>query len=107
VTPADARHCLHLYLTRFMRPSQGGALLTRQLIDLCEEVVPGTFVDPVVTALIRYRVGDTCAGWLQVSRTRWDTVVKAVPGLLGVLETIENHAPLGAWALDRLGHLTT
>jgi hypothetical protein len=34
-------------------------------------------------------------------------VVKAVPHLLGILETIEDHAPLGAWALDRLGHLTT
>ncbi|KJS54482.1 hypothetical protein VM98_18765 [Streptomyces rubellomurinus subsp. indigoferus] len=106
-TPAEARQFLDLYLTRFMGPSEEGALLTRQLIDLYEEVVPGTFFDPVVSALIRYLVGDTCADWLQVPRTRWDTVVKAVPALLGVLETIEDHSPLGAWALDRLGHLTT
>lgn len=103
----EARQFLDLYMIRHMGPSEEGAHLTRQLIDLYEEVVPGTFFDPIVSALIRHLVGDTCADWLQVPRTPWDTVVKAVPHLLGVLETIEDHSPLGAWALDRLGHLTT
>ncbi|MFJ9692211.1 oxygenase MpaB family protein [Kitasatospora sp. NPDC101183] len=106
-TLEDARQFLDLYMIRHMGPSEEGAHLTRQLIDLYEEVVPGTFFDPIVAALIRYLVGDTCADWLDVPRTTWDTVVKAVPTLLGVLETIEDHSPLGAWALDRLGHLTT
>ncbi|MFC8981098.1 oxygenase MpaB family protein [Streptomyces sp. NPDC057411] len=103
----DARRFLDLYMIRHMGPSDEGAHLTRQLIDLYEEVVPGTLFDPIVSALVRHLVGDTCADWLQVPRTGWDTVVKAVPHLLGVLETIEDHSPLGAWALDRLGHLTT
>ncbi len=106
-TLEEARHFLDLYMLRHMGPSPEGAHLTRQLIDLYEEVVPGTFFDPVVSALIRHLVGDTCADWLEVPRTPWDTVVKAVPHLLGVLETIEDRSPLGAWALDRLGHLTT
>lgn len=103
----EARQFLDLYMIRHMGPSEEGALLTRQLIDLYEEVVPGTFFDPIVSALIRHLVGDTCADWLQVPRTSWDTAVKAVPHLLGVLETVEDRSPLGAWALDRLGHLTT
>ncbi|MFF8275978.1 oxygenase MpaB family protein [Streptomyces lateritius] len=102
-----ARRFLDLYMLRHMGPSAEGAHLTRQLIDLYEEVVPGTFFDPVVSALIRHLIGDTCADWLDVPRTPWDTVVKAAPHLLGVLETIEDRSPLGAWALDRLGHLTT
>ncbi|MFE1054115.1 oxygenase MpaB family protein [Streptomyces rochei] len=102
-----ARQFLDLYMLRHMGPSPEGVHLTRQLIDLYEEVVPGTLFDPVVSALIRYLVGDTCADWLEVPRTRWDTVVKAAPHLLGVLETIEDRSPFGAWALDRLGHLTT
>ncbi|MFJ4470704.1 oxygenase MpaB family protein [Streptomyces sp. NPDC089424] len=106
-TLEDARRFLDLYMVRHMGPSAEGAHLTRQLIDLYEEVVPGTLFDPVVSALIRHLVGDTCADWLQVPRTPWDTVVRAVPHLLGVLETIEDRSPLGAWALDRLGHLTT
>ncbi|AWT47152.1 MULTISPECIES: oxygenase MpaB family protein [Streptomyces] len=106
-TMEEAREFLDLYMIRHMGPSEEGAHLTRQLIDLYEEVVPGTFFDPVVSALIRYLIGDTCADWLRVPRTTWDSVVKLVPGLLGVLETIEDRSPLGAWALDRLGHLTT
>ncbi|MGW4029543.1 oxygenase MpaB family protein [Streptomyces sp. NPDC004838] len=103
----SARQFLDLYMTGQMGPSEEGARLTRQLIDLYEEVVPGTFFDPVVPALIRYLIGDTCADWLDVPSTAWDSVVRAVPQLLGVLETIEDRSPLGAWALDRLGHLTT
>ncbi|MFB7503192.1 oxygenase MpaB family protein, partial [Streptomyces broussonetiae] len=106
-TLEEARSFLDLYMLRHMGPSEEGAELTRQLIDLYEEVVPGTLFDPVVSALVRHLVGDTCADWLRVPRTRWDTLVKAVPHLLGVLETIEDRSPLGAWALDRLGHLTT
>ncbi|NEA63355.1 oxygenase MpaB family protein [Streptomyces sp. SID12488] len=102
-----ARQFSDLYMTRHMGPSEEGAQLTRQLIDLYEEVVPGTFFDPIVSALIRYLIGDTCADWLQVPRTTWDTVVKAAPALLGVLETIEDRSPLAGWALDRLGHLTS
>lgn len=106
-TLEEARRFLDLYMIRHMGPSDDGALLTRQLIDLYEEVVPGTFFDPIVSALIRHLVGDTCADWLQVPRTNWDVVIKAVPHLLGVLETVEDRSPLGAWLLDRLGHLTT
>lgn len=103
----QARAFSDLYMTRHMGPSDEGVALTRQLIDLYEEVVPGTLLDPVVSALIRHLVGDTCADWLGVARTPWDTVVKAAPALMNVLETIEDRSPLGAWALDRLGHLTT
>ncbi|MDX3867157.1 oxygenase MpaB family protein [Streptomyces europaeiscabiei] len=102
-----AREFSDLYMTRHMGPSEEGAQLTRQLIDLYEEVVPGTFFDPIVSALIRYLIGDTCADWLHVPRTTWDTVVKAAPTLLGLLETIEDRSPLAGWALDRLGHLTS
>jgi hypothetical protein len=108
--PADldsARQFSDLYMTRHMGPSEEGARLTRQLIELYEEVVPGTLLDPVVAALIRYLIGDTCADWLQVPRSAWDTAVKAAPVLLGILERIEDNSPLGAWALDRLGHLTS
>jgi hypothetical protein len=102
-----AREFSDLYMTRHMGPSEEGAQLTRDLIDLYEEVVPGTLFDPVVGALIRYLVGDTCADWLQVPRTPWDTAVKAAPALLNIFEMIEDRSPFGAWALDRIGHFTT
>lgn len=103
----SARRFSDLYMTRHMGPSDEGAALTRRLIDLYEDVVPGTLLDPLVGALIRYLIGDTCADWLQVPRSGWDTAVKAAPALLGILERVEDSSPLGAWALDRLGHFTT
>lgn len=106
-TIEEARQFLDLYMLRHMGPSDEGAHLTRQLIDLYEEIVPGTFFDPVVSALIRYLVGDTGADWLGVPRTAWDSVVRIAPSLLEVLETVEDRSPFGAWALDRLGQLTT
>ncbi|MGW7463076.1 oxygenase MpaB family protein, partial [Streptomyces sp. NPDC054797] len=82
--PADlraARAFSDLYMTRHMGPSEEGAQLTRQLIDLYEEVVPGTFFDPIVSALIRYLIGDTCADWLQVPRTTWPRYVFRGPAM--------------------------
>ncbi|MBB5858191.1 oxygenase MpaB family protein [Amycolatopsis umgeniensis] len=103
----SAREFSDLYMTRHMGPSPEGASLTAQLIELYEEVVPGTLLDPLVAALVRYLIGDTCADWLQVPRTAWDSAVKVAPAVLGLLDTLEDSSPLGAWALDRLGGLTT
>ncbi|MFE0424027.1 oxygenase MpaB family protein [Streptomyces sp. NPDC058953] len=103
----EGRQYFDLYMTLNMGPSDEGVHLTRQLIDLYEEVVPGTFFDPLVGALVRHLVGDTCADWLRVPRTPWDTVVGAVPRLLGALESVEDRSPYGAWALDRMGALVS
>lgn len=108
--PADlesARRFLDLYLTRHMGPSPEGADLTRQLIDLYEEVVPGTFFDPIVSAMIRHLIGDTCADWLDVPRSNWDAVAKVAPSLLRAVESVEERSPFGERGVDRLGHLAT
>jgi hypothetical protein len=102
-----ARQFLDHYLARHLGPSDEGAHLTAQLTEMYEQVVPGTLLDPLVSALIRHLVGDTCADWLKVPRTSWDTLVKAAPALLGALETIEDRSPLATWALDALGSLVT
>lgn len=96
---AEARDFSDLYMARHMGPSDEGATLTRQLIDLYEQVVPGTLLDPVVPALIRYLIGDTCADWLQVPRSTWDKAITLAPTLLGILERIEDSSPSepGPW----------
>jgi ER-bound oxygenase mpaB/B'/Rubber oxygenase, catalytic domain len=106
-TLAEARDFSDLYMARYLGPSDEGVELTRQLIDLYEQVVPGTLLDPVVPALIRYLIGDTTGDWLGVPRSVFDHVVPTLPVLLGVLERIEDSSPIGAMLLDRLGALTT
>jgi hypothetical protein len=106
-TLGEARDFSDLYMARFLGPSPEGVRLTRQLIDLYEQVVPGTLLDPAVPAVIRYLMGETASDWLGVPRSLFDRVVPALPALLGALESIEDSSPLGAMLLDRLGALTT
>jgi hypothetical protein len=109
-TPVDvqaARAFSDLYMVRHMGPSTEGVHLTRQLIELYEEVVPGTLFDPVVSALIRFLVGDTVADWLQAPRSNWDAIVRTAPALLGIVERIEDSGPWAARIIDRLGQATT
>ncbi|MFI7616109.1 oxygenase MpaB family protein [Nonomuraea terrae] len=110
VIPADlgaAREFSDRYMVRHMGPSPEGVHLTGQLIDMYEQVVPGTLLDPVVPALIRFLIGDTAADWLRVPRSGWDTTVKLVPALLGVIEGLEDRGPWAAQLSDRLGRLVT
>ncbi len=102
-----AREFSDRYMVRHMGPSPEGAHLTRQLIEMYEQVVPGRLLDPVVPALIRFLVGDTAADWLEVPRSRWDPVVKVAPVLLRALESFEDRGPWAAQMADRLGHLVT
>ena len=104
---ADARDFSDLYMSRYMGPSPEGVLLTRQLVELYQQVVPGTLLDPIVPAIIRYLVGDTASDWLAVPRSPLDHVVPALPALLGVLEHVKERSPAGAMLLDRLGAMTT
>lgn len=94
-----------LYMIRHMAPTPEGANLTKQLIDLYQEVVPGTFADPIIPALIRYLVGDTIADWLEVPRSAWDTITTIVPAVLDLLERLEDASPYGGWLLDRAQRL--
>jgi hypothetical protein len=104
---AAARRFSDRYMVRHMGPSPEGAHLTRQLIEMYEQVVPGTLLDPAVPALIRYLIGDTAADWLDVPRSRWDSIVRIGPALLGVLERFEDRGPWAAQLSDRFGHLAT
>jgi len=105
---AEARDFSDLYMAGFMGPSEEGVQLTRQLIGLYEDVVPGTLLDPVVPALIRYLVGDTAADWLRVPRSAvFDRLIPAAPLLLGVTEHLKERSPIAAMVIDRLGALTS
>jgi hypothetical protein len=108
--PADlnaARRFSDRYMVRHMGPSTEGVQLTRQLIEMYQQVVPGNLLDPVVPALIRFLMGDTAADWLEVPRSRWDSVIKAAPALLGALERFEDRRPWASQVSDRLGRLAT
>ena len=96
-----------LFMLRNLGPSPEGVRLTRDLIELYEEVVPGTLLDPIVPAMIRFLVGPTIADWLEVPRSAWDAGASGVALVLRVLEHVEDASPLAEWLLDRAAPLTT
>lgn len=103
----SARAYSDLYLVRHLGPSEEGATLTRALIDLYQQVVPGTVFDPLVPALIRYLIGDTIADWLKVPRSPWDAAVKTIPAFSGLLGRLEERGPLFKRLVDQIGRVTT
>jgi hypothetical protein len=104
---ASAREFFDTLMLRHMGPSPEGARLTRQLIELYQEVTPGKALDPAVPALIRYLVGDTVADWLQVPRSHWDTAINLVPIMLGAWQAAENSGTPGRWLMERVGKIAT
>ena len=98
-----AREWSDLYILRNLGPSAEGVKLTEQLISLYEGVVPTTFFDPVVAALIRYLVGNTIADLLQVPTSAWDRVARTSPVMFDFLERIEDSGPWGEWVADKVG----
>ena len=106
-TLTEARDFSDLYMARYLGPSTEGVELTRQLIDLYEQVVPGTLLDPVVPALIRYLMGDTVGDWLGVPHSLFDHLVPALPALMGILESVQEASPIGGMLIERINALTT
>jgi mpaB/rubber oxygenase-like protein len=107
-TLEQARDFSDLYMAKYMAPSDEGVELTRQLIDMYEQVVPGTLLDPIVPALIRYLIGDTAADWLAVPHsTLFDRLIPTAPLLLSVLEDAKARSPIAAMLIDRFGAVTT
>jgi hypothetical protein len=103
----EGREYSDLYYVRHLGPSDEGVALTRDLIRLYEDVVPGRLMDPIVPAMIRYLVGDTVADWLEVPRSHWDTVTRLVPVFLGAWDRLQDSGAAGRWITDRFGGVMT
>ncbi len=87
-------------------PSPEGIALTRGLLDLYEQLVPGRLFDGVVPAMVRQVVNGDVADWLEVPRSRgWSRFVRAATGLLRTAERAEDTSRLASAVLDRAGQL--
>ena len=87
-------------------PSSDGIALTKGLIDLYEELVPGKLFDGVVPAMVRQVVNPDVADWLEVPKSRvWSRFVKAATGLMRMAEHAEDSSALARTVLDRAGQL--
>ena len=85
-------------------PSPEGVALTRHLLGLYENLVPGKAFDGIVAALIRQVVDPRVADWMEVPRSGgWERAVRTGTRLIGVLERYEDNSSVAAAILDKAG----
>ncbi len=87
-------------------PSAEGAALTRDLLDLYEDMVPGKVFDGVVAAMVRQTIDPQVADWMNVPHSRgWTRAVRAGTRLMRALERSEDSSRIAATVLDKAGAL--
>ncbi|HTI24557.1 MAG TPA: oxygenase MpaB family protein [Kutzneria sp.] len=87
-------------------PSAEGVELTRNLIRLYEDMVPGKAFDGVVSAMVRQTVDAKVADWMAVPNSRgWNRVVRAGTWVMRKLERAEDRSAVATSILDKAGSL--
>ncbi|MEV7092972.1 oxygenase MpaB family protein [Amycolatopsis sp. NPDC051045] len=87
-------------------PSPEGVELTRNLLRLYENLVPGKAFDGVVAAMVRQVVTPEVADWLEVPRSRaWGRTVGTGVRVMRLLERSEDRSRAATAVLDKAGSL--
>jgi hypothetical protein len=87
-------------------PSTEGVELTRNLLDLYENMVPGRMFDGVVAAMVRQTIDPRVADWMEVPHSRgWERAVRAGTRLMRVMERMEDSNKIATTVLDKAGAL--
>ncbi|MDQ0897636.1 oxygenase MpaB family protein [Paenibacillus sp. V4I7] len=86
-TMAEAQAVTESIARRHHGPSREGVHMTKALIDMHVNLIPGERFDGIIPALIRHLVGDQIADWMEVPKTNWGFVMKKNFLLTGILES--------------------
>jgi len=100
---ADAADCTAGIRRHAQGPSEDGVIMTRALLEMHRDLVPGETFDGLVPAVMRYLAGDQIADWLQVPRSHWDTVVRTGQGLARFFDRFDDSMGPLADLVDQLG----
>lgn len=84
-------------------PSPEGIALTRALLHMYADLMPGEMFDGLFPALMRELVGDEIADWLEVPRSSWDRFADSTKGIGFIFNLIERHTFLIGDLVDRMG----
>jgi hypothetical protein len=106
VMPANSEESHQLALLIAQRnhgPSTEGVEMTRALLQMHADLIPGTMFDGIVPALIRKTIGDQLADWLEIPRSSWEVVVRHVKGVGQILDRLDRATGAAANLVDRAG----
>lgn len=100
---ADAHQLALLIAQRQHGPSPEGVEMTRALLKMHSDLIPGTLFDGIVPALIRKTIGDQLADWLEIPRSSWEVVVRHAKGAGQIVDQLERVSGAADNLLDHLG----
>jgi hypothetical protein len=76
---AEAQTCGEKIAERQHGYSPEGVALTKALLEMHNDLIPGELMDGVVPALIRRTVGEEMADYLQIPKSSWEIAVQHIP----------------------------
>jgi ER-bound oxygenase mpaB/B'/Rubber oxygenase, catalytic domain len=102
----EARQLNAAIVTATNGPSPEGVELTRNLLFVYQNLMPGKAFDGIIAAMVRQVIDPQIADWMQVPRSRgWQRVVRAGTRLVRILERSEDRSTLARSILDKAGEL--
>jgi hypothetical protein len=105
ILPVDIGEANELYArfrNRHLGPSPEGVALTRNLIEMYNDMIPGEALDGVMASLIRIMVGDELADWMEVPRSQWAWAAERLVHINQILDQAEDSSHVIAYGLNKL-----
>jgi hypothetical protein len=100
-TLAEAQALNAVLRARHFGASPEGVRLTRSLLDMYDDLIPGELVDGIMPALVRIITGDQIADWMGVPRNGWSWVARGMMRFSAVLEELQDDNHLVRGVLDK------
>lgn len=86
-TMAESQAVAETIKRRHHGPSPEGIQMTKALLDMHADLIPGERFDGIVPALIRHLVGDEVADWMEVPSSNWSFLLQNKLMMSGLLES--------------------
>ena len=103
VDMAEAEELTEAIARRHFGPSPEGVQMTRALLEMHADAIPGKLFDGIVPALVRHLVGDQVADWMEIPHSRWEEVVKYHKQVGGMLDSLQRNSDVVRNVVNRLG----
>lgn len=101
-TMAEAQVLYETIAHRHQGPSPEGVQITRTLLKMQADLIPGEAFDGIMPAFIRQLVGDQVADWMEVPRSSWEIIVRHKQTIGRFLDALDRKSGVVADLVDRM-----
>lgn len=99
----EAEELAYAIRRRHHRASAEGQAMTRALMELHADLIPGTAFDGVMPAVTRFLVGHHLADMMGLPRSPWDAWVRDKSRLINLMDMLDRKTGVLADLVDHLG----